>query len=1269
VKVADFGIAKMLGTVNGGGNAGESAAPENATQTAVGTPSYSAPEQKTDPQSVDSRADIYSLGVVFYEMLTGELPGKRIEPPSRKVQIDVRLDEVVLRALEQKPELRYQQVSEVKTMVETIVGSAAAPAALVDAASTGTAGKAFDEASNAAREARALPEPHFSRTAIMGAGCFGLVLCLVFVGTIFLDFWSGTGRGVPEVLFVFWPSLELSLLIAGTILGWISVTQIRRSAGKLYGLWLAVFDGLFFPLLALDGAIGWLWLVLAKLFARQVLGLQNSLFLDLWDLTIWISLALASAALVDWLIIRAVWRAVNKGSAGVLPAEPGVAPGRAERELKRGGIVLVGRRNGQRVIVWRGVANTFFAISGCVLITSLLLRFFMPIGTEQMIAFMSLAVLVTAGGVIMGFRAPIEQLTPLDDSLSGSGGRPAEYKEPSKQFIWVAWACLAAVLVIGGVQWWSKYEPAGVWIPSPINGSINGEYGEAWLHVTEVSQRGQVVLMAITCETPYPDRGLFVQYSGPAFGFPADIASAETSLDCLKSPTFMSGPGGGRTLVGSDLLKGKSVYQIGFVLPDAATAAKVVEQIKQVHLGKPRGLDQNKCVLDLFQLHRRVGEKTNGQPVSENLTAMLVWQPKQNSDAKSKPAAAQKLSFGPVKQVSATTAQIGDIGVYLDCLGTVESSNSVMFQIVEDDYQKVIKKFDAHEALTVKAFNRQGERFGHGFLAGVDNQIDTTTGTLKCRASLIPEGENLMVPGLFLNLRMLLEVKHGVTLVPAEAILYDPQGAFVWAIKPDQTVSQRPVQMGTRDGAKVEVQSGLSPGELVVTGPTNSDLHEGQKIHYKLVQDEVTTPGAPATAQNLSFGPVSERVLTNFPAMIDFDSDKVVIQFPGETGTIMDKDGRLNLNRLGARIRNRQEYMKQEGLDFFYEPPVGTFVDNEKLKKLSHADWDGMSSMQLRQTIQSIEVNDVPQFHIDDETNAPATYAFETREGGMGILQITGFTENPRGVKLRYNLVQNRVTNAPSGQNTSGAVNANHAVAASGTAPLAYQYQWLFNTNPPAVTNLSFGPVVERTIYDYKSGKDWLLNLKTGETFSLPPGLNWEKNSPAVWEWAHQHGVHVMGFTVFSQHWHDGDPVPVIVVLDQGYGMPVTSKRGLYGFEMQATIMQAQGVAFETITPLQISNTLQKLVVPAKGNNIGPFLPQFAGMAWHDTAWHGADDYLYVFQTDDGQSGVLQITGFIDNPRGVSIRYKLVQNSEAQKPKPATITGQVTDQSEKHSSK
>ena len=123
VKVADFGIAKMLGVGSADAAVGEAAALATTTQTTLGTPGYSAPEQKTDPQRVDSRADIYSLGVVFYELLTGELPGKPLQPPSKKVQIDVRLDEVVLRALEKKPELRYQQVSEVKTCVETIAGT------------------------------------------------------------------------------------------------------------------------------------------------------------------------------------------------------------------------------------------------------------------------------------------------------------------------------------------------------------------------------------------------------------------------------------------------------------------------------------------------------------------------------------------------------------------------------------------------------------------------------------------------------------------------------------------------------------------------------------------------------------------------------------------------------------------------------------------------------------------------------------------------------------------------------------------------------------------------------------------------------------------------------------------------------------------------------------------------------------------------------------------------------------------------------------------
>ena len=115
VKIADFGLAKLLG---------QEQADHGLTQThqVMGTLRYMAPEQMEGSKEVDHRADIFSLGVVFYELLTGQLPIGRFAPPSKTIGVDVRLDEVVLRALEREPIFRYQHVSEVKTDVQAIAG-------------------------------------------------------------------------------------------------------------------------------------------------------------------------------------------------------------------------------------------------------------------------------------------------------------------------------------------------------------------------------------------------------------------------------------------------------------------------------------------------------------------------------------------------------------------------------------------------------------------------------------------------------------------------------------------------------------------------------------------------------------------------------------------------------------------------------------------------------------------------------------------------------------------------------------------------------------------------------------------------------------------------------------------------------------------------------------------------------------------------------------------------------------------------------------------
>jgi hypothetical protein len=230
------------------------------------------PEQWEHPGEVDHRADIYALGVVFYHMLTGELPGRNLEPPSRKVRLDVRLDEIVLRALEETPERRYQQAGVLKTQVEAV---AASP------------------------EAVPREPSRFSRTAIVGAWFAGL--SLLGVGLFFVPTAdpNGAARLLPISILLVVPAA-----LFATILGWVSVGQIRRSGRNLHGMGLALFDGMLLPLAALYGIIA----LLTRQISILVLGwpLDNPVLNS-----IGISATTAIFALAGSLIVWRVLRMVN----------------------------------------------------------------------------------------------------------------------------------------------------------------------------------------------------------------------------------------------------------------------------------------------------------------------------------------------------------------------------------------------------------------------------------------------------------------------------------------------------------------------------------------------------------------------------------------------------------------------------------------------------------------------------------------------------------------------------------------------------------------------------------------------------------------------------------------------------------------------------------------------------------------------------------------------------------------------------------------------
>jgi membrane fusion protein, multidrug efflux system len=180
---------------------------------------------------------------------------------------------------------------------------------------------------------------------------------------------------------------------------------------------------------------------------------------------------------------------------------------------------------------------------------------------------------------------------------------------------------------------------------------------------------------------------------------------------------------------------------------------------------------------------------------------------------------------------------------------------TVIFNISEDDLSQVTEQTSAGRTLHVDALDRaQQRKLAEGSLLTLDNQINTTTGTVKARA-VFPNTKNELFPNQFVNARLLVKTLTKVVLVPSASVQRNSDAAFVYVIQQDgNTVQSRDVKIVASEGETTAV-TGVKPGEKLVTDGFDK-LQSGSKIAVREPQaaaapdaGAVPAPSAPAPAK------------------------------------------------------------------------------------------------------------------------------------------------------------------------------------------------------------------------------------------------------------------------------------------------------------------------------------------------------------------------------------------------------------------------------------
>ncbi|MGH9728580.1 MAG: MdtA/MuxA family multidrug efflux RND transporter periplasmic adaptor subunit [Candidatus Acidiferrales bacterium] len=174
---------------------------------------------------------------------------------------------------------------------------------------------------------------------------------------------------------------------------------------------------------------------------------------------------------------------------------------------------------------------------------------------------------------------------------------------------------------------------------------------------------------------------------------------------------------------------------------------------------------------------------------------------------------------------------------------------AAIFTLPQDQMMAVYKKLRQGAKLPADAYDRDDTtKIASGTLLTIDNQIDTTTGTYKLKA-MFPNADNALFPNQFVNIHLLVDTKQGLVIIPAAALQRGPQGTYVYAVAPGNTVKIHTVAVALTNGNQIGLSNGLQPGDQVVTDGLDK-LQDGSKIEPRSATGGPSTPSAQNPAQN-----------------------------------------------------------------------------------------------------------------------------------------------------------------------------------------------------------------------------------------------------------------------------------------------------------------------------------------------------------------------------------------------------------------------------------